>query len=159
MSTWKLTGDGCGCRPEDNSTTESCVPTSDVSLVSLDIVERLLAALSSNSTSGIKTREELLVDKIVELTKAKIDESYRGPQGARGPQGFEGPQGKQGDIGPEGKRGPQGNQGPIGPQGVEGPQGAKGAKGDQGPKGQDVDYESVAFTNAVKKIIREVAND
>lgn len=158
MSTWKLNGSGCGCN--SNSSTDVVTGTSsDVNLISLDIVERLLASLTAGNTSGIKTREELLIEKIIELVKAKIDESYRGPQGPRGPQGVQGPQGPKGDKGDQGDRGAQGVQGPQGPQGIEGPQGAKGAKGDTGAKGKDADYTSTEFVNAVKKIIREVAND
>ena len=148
MSTWKLNGN---CNSDCN------VLSSDVNLLSLDIVERLLAELSSGEKSGIKTREALLVEKIVELVKAKIDESYRGPQGPRGAQGVEGPQGPKGDQGEKGDRGAQGVQGPQGPQGIEGPQGPKGQKGDTGAKGKDADYSSVEFANAVKKIIREVS--
>lgn len=157
MSTWKLNGNcnsGCSAKP---AVTDCNVLSSDVNLLSLDIVERLLAELSSGEKSGIKTREALLVEKIVELVKAKIDESYRGPQGPRGAQGVEGPQGPKGDQGEKGDRGAQGVQGPQGPQGIEGPQGPKGQKGDTGAKGKDADYSSVEFTNAVKKIIREVS--
>lgn len=157
MSTWKLNGNcnsGCNAKP---AVTDCNVLSSDVNLLSLDIVERLLAELSSGEKSGIKTREALLVEKIVELVKAKIDESYRGPQGPRGAQGVEGPQGSKGDQGEKGDRGAQGTQGPQGPQGIEGPQGPKGQKGDTGEKGKDADYSSVEFTNAVKKIIREVS--
>lgn len=158
MSTWKLNGNCCnsGCTSTTTVTNDN-VMSSDVNLLSLDIVERLLAALSAGSKSGIKTREELLVDKIVELVKAKIDESYRGPQGPRGPQGVQGPVGPKGDKGDKGDRGAQGVQGPQGPQGIEGPQGAKGAKGDTGPAGRDANYESTEFINAVKKIIRDVS--
>ena len=157
MSTWKLNGNcnsGCNAKP---AVTDCNVLSSDVNLLSLDIVERLLAELSSGEKSGIKTREALLVEKIVELVKAKIDESYRGPQGPRGAQGVEGPQGPKGDQGEKGDRGAQGVQGPQGPQGIEGPQGSKGQKGDTGAKGKDADYSSVEFANAVKKIIREVS--
>ena len=157
MSTWKLNGNcnsGCNAKP---AVTDCNVLSSDVNLLSLDIVERLLAELSSGEKSGIKTREALLVEKIVELVKAKIDESYRGPQGPRGAQGVEGPQGPKGDQGEKGDRGAQGVQGPQGPQGIEGPKGPKGQKGDTGAKGKDADYSSVEFTNAVKKIIREVS--
>lgn len=157
MSTWKLNGNcnsGCNAKP---AVTDCNVLSSDVNLLSLDIVERLLAELSSGEKSGIKTREALLVEKIVELVKAKIDESYRGPQGPRGAQGVEGPQGPKGDQGEKGDRGAQGVQGPQGPQGIEGPQGPKGQKGDTGAKGKDADYSSVEFANAVKKIIREVS--
>ena len=156
MSTWKLNGNcnsGCNSKPA----TDCNVMSSDVNLLSLDIVERLLAALQAGSTSGIKTREELLVDKIVELVKAKIDELYRGPQGPRGPQGVQGPEGARGPEGVKGDRGAQGAQGPQGPQGIEGPQGPKGVKGDAGEKGKDADYTSTEFVNAVKKIIREVS--
>ena len=157
MSTWKLNGNcnsGCNAKP---AVTDCNVLSSDVNLLSLDIVERLLAELSTGEKSSIKTREALLVEKIVELVKAKIDESYRGPQGPRGAQGVEGPQGPKGDQGEKGDRGAQGVQGPQGPQGIEGPQGPKGQKGDIGAKGKDADYSSVEFTNAVKKIIREVS--
>ena len=158
MSTWKLTGNcNSGCNSAKPAVTDCNVLSSDVNLLSLDIVERLLAELSAGEKSGIKTREALLVEKIVELVKAKIDESYRGPQGPRGAQGVEGPQGPKGDQGEKGDRGAQGAQGPQGPQGIEGPQGPKGAKGDTGAKGKDADYSSVEFTNAVKKIIREVS--
>lgn len=158
MSTWKLTGNcNSGCNSAKPAVTDCNVLSSDVNLLSLDIVERLLAELSTGEKSGIKTREALLVEKIVELVKAKIDESYRGPQGPRGAQGVEGPQGPKGDQGEKGDRGAQGAQGPQGPQGIEGPQGPKGAKGDTGAKGKDADYTSVEFTNAVKKIIREVS--
>lgn len=158
MSTWKLTGNcNSGCNSAKPAVTDCNVLSSDVNLLSLDIVERLLAELSTGEKSGIKTREALLVEKIVELVKAKIDESYRGPQGPRGAQGVEGPQGPKGDQGEKGDRGAQGAQGPQGPQGIEGPQGPKGTKGDAGAKGKDADYTSVEFTNAVKKIIREVS--
>lgn len=158
MSTWKLTGNcNSGCNSAKPAVTDCNVLSSDVNLLSLDIVERLLAELSTGEKSGIKTREALLVEKIVELVKAKIDESYRGPQGPRGAQGVEGPQGPKGDQGEKGDRGAQGAQGPQGPQGIEGPQGPKGQKGDTGAKGKDADYSSVEFTNAVKKIIREVS--
>ena len=158
MSTWKLNGNcNSGCNSAKPAVTDCNVLSSDVNLLSLDIVERLLAELSTGEKSGIKTREALLVEKIVELVKAKIDESYRGPQGPRGAQGVEGPQGPKGDQGEKGDRGAQGVQGPQGPQGVEGPQGPKGTKGDTGAKGKDADYTSVEFTNAVKKIIREVS--
>lgn len=158
MSTWKLNGNcNSGCNSAKPAVTDCNVLSSDVNLLSLDIVERLLAELSTGEKSGIKTREALLVEKIVELVKAKIDESYRGPQGPRGAQGVEGPQGPKGDQGEKGDRGAQGAQGPQGPQGIEGPQGPKGAKGDTGAKGEDADYSSVEFTNAVKKIIREVS--
>lgn len=158
MSTWKLNGNcNSGCNSAKPAVTDCNVLSSDVNLLSLDIVERLLAELSTGEKSGIKTREALLVEKIVELVKAKIDESYRGPQGPRGAQGVEGPQGPKGDQGEKGDRGAQGAQGPQGPQGIEGPQGPKGAKGDTGAKGKDADYTSVEFTNAVKKIIREVS--
>lgn len=158
MSTWKLNGNcNSGCNPAKPAVTDCNVLSSDVNLLSLDIVERLLAELSTGEKSGIKTREALLVEKIVELVKAKIDESYRGPQGPRGAQGVEGPQGPKGDQGEKGDRGAQGAQGPQGPQGIEGPQGPKGQKGDTGAKGKDADYSSVEFTNAVKKIIREVS--
>lgn len=158
MSTWKLNGNcNSGCNSAKPAVTDCNVLSSDVNLLSLDIVERLLAELSTGEKSGIKTREALLVEKIVELVKAKIDESYRGPQGPRGAQGVEGPQGPKGDQGEKGDRGAQGAQGPQGPQGIEGPQGPKGAKGDTGAKGKDADYSSVEFTNAVKKIIREVS--
>ena len=158
MSTWKLNGNcNSGCNSAKPAVTDCNVLSSDVNLLSLDIVERLLAELSTGEKSGIKTREALLVEKIVELVKAKIDESYRGPQGPRGPQGVEGPQGPKGDQGEKGDRGAQGAQGPQGPQGIEGPQGPKGTKGDTGAKGKDADYTSVEFTNAVKKIIREVS--
>lgn len=162
MSTWKLTGKDChrGCHPNTNTQSTGALnvtPTSDVNLLSLDIVERLLAELSAGSTSGVKTREALLVEKIVELVKAKIDESYRGPQGARGPQGVQGIEGPRGPEGVKGDRGAQGVQGPIGPQGIEGPQGPKGVKGDTGPAGRSVDYDSTEFKNAVKAIIREVS--
>lgn len=158
MSTWKLNGNcNSGCNSAKPAVTDCNVLSSDVNLLSLDIVERLLAELSTGEKSGIKTREALLVEKIVELVKAKIDESYRGPQGPRGAQGVEGPQGPKGDQGEKGDRGAQGPQGPQGPQGIEGPQGPKGQKGDTGAKGKDADYSSVEFTNAVKKIIREVS--
>lgn len=158
MSTWKLTSNcNSGCNSAKPAVTDCNVLSSDVNLLSLDIVERLLAELSTGEKSGIKTREALLVEKIVELVKAKIDESYRGPQGPRGAQGVEGPQGPKGDQGEKGDRGPKGAQGPQGPQGIEGPQGPKGTKGDTGAKGKDADYTSVEFTNAVKKIIREVS--
>ena len=158
MSAWKLNGNcNSGCNSAKPAVTDCNVLSSDVNLLSLDIVERLLAELSTGEKSGIKTREALLVEKIVELVKAKIDESYRGPQGPRGAQGVEGPQGPKGDQGEKGDRGAQGAQGPQGPQGIEGPQGPKGAKGDTGAKGKDADYTSVEFTNAVKKIIREVS--
>lgn len=158
MSTWKLNGNcNSGCNSAKPAVTDCNVLSSDVNLLSLDIVERLLAELSTGEKSGIKTREALLVEKIVELVKAKIDESYRGPQGPRGAQGVEGPQGPKGDQGEKGDRGAQGAQGPQGPQGIEGPQGPKGTKGDAGAKGKDADYSSVEFTNAVKKIIREVS--
>lgn len=158
MSTWKLNGNcNSGCNSAKPAVTDCNVLSSDVNLLSLDIVERLLAELSTGEKSGIKTREALLVEKIVELVKAKIDESYRGPQGPRGAQGVEGPQGLKGDQGEKGDRGAQGAQGPQGPQGIEGPQGPKGQKGDTGAKGKDADYTSVEFTNAVKKIIREVS--
>ena len=158
MSTWKLTGNcNSGCNSAKPAVTDCNVLSSDVNLLSLDIVERLLAELSAGEKSGIKTREALLVEKIVELVKAKIDESYRGPQGPRGAQGVEGPQGPKGDQGEKGDRGAQGAQGPQGPQGIEGPQGPKGTKGDTGANGKDADYSSVEFTNAVKKIIREVS--
>ena len=158
MSTWKLNGNcNSGCNTAKPAVTDCNVLSSDVNLLSLDIVERLLAELSTGEKSGIKTREALLVEKIVELVKAKIDESYRGPQGPRGAQGVEGPQGPKGDQGEKGDRGAQGAQGPQGPQGIEGPQGPKGTKGDTGAKGKDADYTSVEFTNAVKKIIREVS--
>lgn len=158
MSTWKLNGNcNSGCNSAKPAVTDCNVLSSDVNLLSLDIVERLLAELSTGEKSGIKTREALLVEKIVELVKAKIDESYRGPQGPRGAQGVEGPQGPKGDQGEKGDRGAQGAQGPQGPQGIEGPQGPKGIKGDTGAKGKDADYSSVEFTNAVKKIIREVS--
>lgn len=158
MSTWKLNGNcNSGCNSAKPAVTDCNVLSSDVNLLSLDIVERLLAELSTGEKSGIKTREALLVEKIVELVKAKIDESYRGPQGPRGTQGVEGPQGPKGDQGEKGDRGAQGAQGPQGPQGIEGPQGPKGQKGDTGAKGKDADYSSVEFTNAVKKIIREVS--
>lgn len=158
MSTWKLNGNcNSGCNTAKPAVTDCNVLSSDVNLLSLDIVERLLAELSTGEKSGIKTREALLVEKIVELVKAKIDESYRGPQGPRGAQGVEGPQGPKGDQGEKGDRGAQGAQGPQGPQGIEGPQGPKGTKGDTGAKGKDADYSSVEFTNAVKKIIREVS--
>ena len=158
MSTWKLNGNcNSGCNSAKPAVTDCNVLSSDVNLLSLDIVERLLAELSTGEKSGIKTREALLVEKIVELVKAKIDESYRGPQGPRGAQGVEGPQGPKGDQGEKGDRGPKGAQGPQGPQGIEGPQGPKGTKGDTGAKGKDADYTSVEFTNAVKKIIREVS--
>lgn len=158
MSTWKLTGNcNSGCNSAKPAVTDCNVLSSDVNLLSLDIVERLLAELSTGEKSGIKTREALLVEKIVELVKAKIDESYRGPQGPRGAQGVEGPQGPKGDQGEKGDRGEKGAQGPQGPQGIEGPQGPKGTKGDTGAKGKDADYTSVEFTNAVKKIIREVS--
>lgn len=158
MSTWKLNGNcNSGCNSAKPAVTDCNVLSSDVNLLSLDIVERLLAELSTSEKSGIKTREALLVEKIVELVKAKIDESYRGPQGPRGAQGVEGPQGPKGDQGEKGDRGAQGAQGPQGPQGIEGPQGPKGQKGDTGAKGKDADYTSVEFTNAVKKIIREVS--
>ena len=156
MSTWKLNGN-CNSGCYKPAVTDCNVLSSDVNLLSLDIVERLLAELSSGEKSGIKTREALLVEKIVELVKAKIDESYRGPQGPRGAQGVEGPQGPKGDQGEKGDRGAQGVQGPQGPQGIEGPQGPQGQKGDTGAKGKDADYSSVEFTNAVKKIIREVS--
>lgn len=158
MSTWKLNGNcNSGCNSAKPAVTDCNVLSSDVNLLSLDIVERLLAELSTGEKSGIKTREALLVEKIVELVKAKIDESYRGPQGPRGAQGVEGPQGPKGDQGEKGDRGAQGAQGPQGPQGIEGPQGPKGQKGDTGAKGKDADYSSVEFTNAVKKIVREVS--
>lgn len=158
MSTWKLNGNcNSGCNSVKPAVTDCNVLSSDVNLLSLDIVERLLAELSTGEKSGIKTREALLVEKIVELVKAKIDESYRGPQGPRGPQGVQGEAGPRGAEGPKGDRGAQGAQGPQGPQGIEGPQGPKGAKGDTGAKGKDADYTSVEFTNAVKKIIREVS--
>lgn len=158
MSTWKLNGNcNSGCNSAKPAVTDCNVLSSDVNLLSLDIVERLLAELSTGEKSGIKTREALLAEKIVELVKAKIDESYRGPQGPRGAQGVEGPQGPRGAEGPKGDRGAQGAQGPQGPQGIEGPQGPKGTKGDTGAKGKDADYTSVEFTNAVKKIIREVS--
>lgn len=162
MADWKLNGNcnsGCGSKTTSTtSTVSNCnVISSDVNLLSLDIVERLLAELEYGSKSGIKTREAILVEKIVELVKAKIDESYRGPQGPKGPQGVQGPEGARGAEGPKGDRGAQGTQGPQGPQGIEGPQGPKGAKGDVGPAGRNCDYESTEFTNAVKKIIREVS--
>lgn len=158
MSTWKLNGNcNSGCNTAKPAVTDCNVLSSDVNLLSLDIVERLLAELSTGEKSGIKTREALLVEKIVELVKAKIDESYRGPQGPRGAQGVEGPQGPKGGQGEKGDRGAQGAQGPQGPQGIEGVQGPKGQKGDTGAKGKDADYSSVEFTNAVKKIIREVS--
>lgn len=161
MSYWKLSSSECntGCKPKTPSTCDTLANShafsTDISLHSLDIVERLLAQLANPSPDGLKSREELLIEKIVQLVKAKIDESYRGPQGPRGAQGIEGPQGQQGAQGPAGSRGPKGEQGPQGPQGIEGPQGAKGEPGIQGPKGKDVDYASIEFTNAVKKIIRE----
>lgn len=160
MSTWKLNGNcnsGCNNSSTKPAVTDCNVLSSDVNLLSLDIVERLLAELSTGEKTGIKTREALLVEKIVELVKAKIDESYRGPQGPRGPQGVQGEAGPRGAEGPKGDRGAQGAQGPQGPQGIEGPQGPKGQKGDTGAKGKDADYSSVEFTNAVKKIIREVS--
>lgn len=158
MSTWKLNGNcNSGCNSAKPAVTDCNVLSSDVNLLSLDIVERLLAELSAGEKTGIKTREALLVEKIVELVKAKIDESYRGPQGPRGAQGVQGEAGPRGAEGPKGDRGAQGAQGPQGPQGIEGPQGPKGQKGDTGAKGKDADYSSVEFTNAVKKIIREVS--
>lgn len=158
MSTWKLNGNcNSGCSSTQPAVQPANLMSSDVNLLSLDIVERLLAALQAGSTTGIKTREEMLVDKIVELTKAKIDEAYRGPQGPKGAQGVQGIEGPRGPEGVKGDRGAQGAQGPQGPQGIEGPQGPKGAKGDQGPAGRNCDYESTEFVNAVKKIIREVS--
>ena len=57
MSTWKLNSNcnsGCNAKP---AVTDCNVLSSDVNLLSLDIVERLLAELSSGEKSGIKTRE------------------------------------------------------------------------------------------------------
>lgn len=161
MTYWRLNGCDSGC--QDKSTTcttdtlnNSAAFSSDVTLHSLDIVERLLVSLTSPDVNGLKTREEMLIDKLVEIVKAKIDESYRGPQGPRGPEGKEGPQGLQGIQGVQGIRGERGIQGPQGPEGIEGPQGPKGERGAPGPKGADVDYTSTEFINAVKKIIKEV---
>ena len=59
MSTWKLNGNcnsGCNTKP---AVTDCNVLSSDVNLLSLDIVERLLAELSTGEKSGIKTREAL----------------------------------------------------------------------------------------------------
>lgn len=168
MSYWKLNGCKSGCT---DPSTRSCSTSSadilsdansfstDVTLHSLDIVERLLVQLSHPNPGGLKTREEMLIDKLVEMVKIKIDESYRGPQGPRGPQGVEGPQGIPGPKGDPGERGPKGAQGPQGPEGIEGPQGPRGLQGLTGPSGKDCDYESTEFINAVKKIIKEVVED
>lgn len=162
MSYWKLDGCNSGCKkPETTCDTLGATGAfvQDVTLHSLDVVERLLVQLSNPSTTGLKTREELLIEKLVEMVKAKIDESYRGPQGPRGPEGKEGPIGLQGPQGVQGIRGERGLQGPQGPEGIEGPQGPKGDRGEPGPKGEDVNYESPEFVNAVKKIIKEVVED
>lgn len=159
MTYWKLNTDSCntGCKSKDTEIAANAFAT-DVTLHSLDIVERLLISLSENKTSDLKTREEMLVDKLVELVKVKIDESYRGPQGPKGAQGVEGPRGPQGEQGVPGIRGERGVQGPQGEQGIEGPQGPKGATGAVGPAGRNVDYESDEFKNAVKKVVKEVVN-
>lgn len=164
MTYWKLNGCNSGC-DSDCSTADSDTVNSansfanDVALHSLDIVERLLVQLNNPSCSDLKTREEMLVDKLVELVKAKVDESYRGPQGPKGKEGVQGPVGLQGPQGVQGIRGEKGVQGPVGEQGIEGPQGPKGDRGEQGPAGKSVDYSSEEFKNAVKAIIREVATD
>ena len=164
MTYWKANSCNTGCTDTSKTCTTSNLASvnsfaSDVTLHSLDIVERLLVQLSQPNTNGLKTREEMLVDKLVDLVKAKIDESYRGPQGPRGPEGKQGPEGPRGPEGPQGPRGEKGLQGPQGPEGIEGPQGPRGLQGLQGPKGQDVDYDSMEFINAVKKIIKEVVED
>ena len=149
MTYWTLNACNSGCASASTSTNAATASTNsyvtDVTLHSLDIVERLLIQLDSPNASGLKTREEMLIDKITDIIKAKIDDSYRGPQG---------PKGAHGDTGPQGTRGVQG---PQGEQGIEGAQGPKGPQGDVGPKGKDVDYADIAFINAVKKIILEVA--
>ena len=161
MTYWTLNACNSGCASASTSTNATTASTNsyvtDVTLHSLDIVERLLIQLDSPNASGLKTREEMLIDKITDIIKAKIDDSYRGPQGPKGAQGVEGPQGPKGAQGDTGPQGTRGVQGPQGEQGVEGPQGPKGPQGDVGPKGKDVDYADIAFINAVKKIILEVA--
>lgn len=162
MTYWKLNGCDNSCSTADcESSSAVNAATSfanDVALHSLDIVERLLVQLNNPSASDLKTREEMLVDKLVELVKAKVDESYRGPQGPKGCEGVQGPVGLQGPQGVQGIRGEKGQQGPAGPQGIEGPQGPKGDRGEVGPAGKSVDYSSEEFKNAVKAIIREVAD-
>lgn len=165
MSTWKRTD--CGCSADVGKTTSTASlgklsTTShyaDITLHSLDIVERLLASLGKPATdSVVKTREQLLVEKLVDLVKAKIDESYRGPQGPKGEQGVQGAEGPKGEQGVQGPQGRTGAQGPQGPQGIEGPQGPRGLTGERGADGV-VDFASRAFEDAVKRIIREVANN
>ena len=158
MTYWKLNGCDSGCSTVNSEAVCAADSfASDVALHSLDIVERLLVQLNNPSASDLKTREEMLVDKLVELVKAKVDESYRGPQGPKGQEGVQGPVGLQGPQGVQGIRGEKGVQGPAGPQGIEGPQGPKGDIGATGPAGKAVDYASVEFKDAVKAIIREVA--
>lgn len=164
MTYWKLNGCNSGCQGsvDSNTATGATVPAAnafatDVTLHSLDIVERLLVQLNNPTSGDLKTREEMLVDKLVELTKAKIDDAYRGPQGPKGEQGVQGPVGLQGPQGVQGIRGEKGAQGPQGPQGIEGPQGPKGDRGATGPAGKSVNYSDPEFINAVKAIIREVS--
>lgn len=171
MTYWKLNGCDSGCNSQASQASQAANTatsnlsnsanafSTDVTLHSLDIVERLLAQLNSGGSSDLKTREEMLVDKLVELTKAKIDDAYRGPQGPKGEQGVQGNQGIQGIQGPAGPQGPKGVQGAQGAQGIEGPQGPKGERGPIGPAGKSVNYEDPEFINAVKAIIREVTQN
>lgn len=159
MTYWTLNAcnTGCGSSTTTNTTTAATNSyVTDVTLHSLDIVERLLVQLNSPNSSGLKTREEMLIDKITDIVKAKIDDAYRGPQGPTGKQGVQGPEGPKGAPGDTGPQGPKGAQGPEGPQGIEGPQGPKGNQGDVGPKGKDFDPTDTAFINAVKKIVLEI---
>lgn len=132
---------------------------SDVSLHSLDIVERLLANFHQGKRpDGIKTREEMLIDRIIDVCVLRIHDAMRGPQGPRGPEGKQGIKGDRGEEGPMGPQGPRGEQGPQGPEGIEGPQGPQGRPGDKGEPGKDVDYSSVEFENAVKVIVNKIIN-
>lgn len=159
MTYWKLNAGTSECSPHCHDPRDMTAANSfvtDVTLHSLDIVERLLIQLNQPNSEGLKTREEMLIEKITEIVKQKIDDSFRGPQGPQGPQGQQGETGLKGPVGDLGPVGSRGQQGPQGPEGIEGPQGPRGLEGMQGIKGKDANYEDIAFQNAVTKIVLEV---
>ena len=102
MTYWKLNACASECSPHCHDPRDMTAANSfvtDVTLHSLDIVERLLIQLNQPNSEGLKTREEMLIEKITEIVKQKIDDSFRGPQGPQGPQGDPGVRGFDGIVG------------------------------------------------------------
>lgn len=85
-----------------------------------------------------------VIDIVDEIITQRIDE-LTGPIGAPGPTG---PTGEQGSPGSDGATGPAGERGPAGPVGASGPQGVPGLRGEQGaagPKGSTGSQGQLAY--------------